>query len=489
MLIKRGKFLFVAGLIVLSFYMGIVITRAQQNNKGMFENLRLFSQILSLVKNQYVEEVDTEKLIHGAIKGMLSSLDDPHTHFMEPPEYKNLQVDTQGAFGGLGIEIALEPLTKQLIVVAPIEGTPADKAGIQAGDKIIEIEGESTRDITLQDAVKKLRGPKGTKVTITIKRDEGEKPINVTIVRDIIKLNAVKSRVMLEDKIGYLRIVTFNQNVARELREALSSLEREGMQGLIVDLRNNPGGLLEQAIEVSNEFVSEGVIVSTKGRVHKEVKYFAREEGTYSNFPLVILVNKGSASASEIVAGAIKDNKRGLILGTQTFGKGSVQTVLNLDDGSGLAITTAHYYTPSGICIQDTGIAPDIRVDDLIMEDIEEAKMINIMARNNCFTVFAKRKQKDEKEVNAATFKLKDRDRELLLGTLKDKDINSYTEADINKYSSNIEKQIKVALAELKSHEEGLRMSLSFDPMVKRTIDLMKGAKLLNVAVYDTAVK
>lgn len=473
---KREKtFWICAGLVILSFYLGIFITKAQQSGVDLFGNLRLFSEVLSILKNQYVEEVNTQKLIYGAIKGMLSSLDDPYSHFMEPQQYKNLQVETQGAFGGLGIEIDLEPITKQLIVVAPIEGTPADRAGIKAGDKIIEIEGESTIGISLREAVNKLRGPKGTSVTIKIKREGVENSLTFTIIRDIIKLKAIKSVCMLDGNIGYLRITTFNQNVGRELDEALNSLERRGMKGLIIDMRNNPGGLLDQAVEVANKFISRGLIVSTKGRSRQEVKYFARPESTHPYFPLIVLVNKGSASASEIVAGAIKDNKRGLILGARTFGKGSVQSVIQLEDGAGVAITTARYYTPDGICIQDTGIFPDIEVEDtLYSEDVEIAEFIYILKRNNCFIAFAQRKGK----MDPADFKFNDREMNLFSEILNERNID-FTRQKLFRSKEMIEREIKVEIARLDSEDQALKMLLSLDPVVKRAFDLMKGVELL----------
>ncbi|OIN96697.1 hypothetical protein AUJ66_05490 [Candidatus Desantisbacteria bacterium CG1_02_38_46] len=479
---KKRIFWIVTGLVLLSFYMGVFITKAQQPSGDLFGNLRLFSEVLSLLKNQYVEEVDTQKLIYGAIKGMLASLDDPHTHFMEPQEYKNLQVETQGAFGGLGIEIDLEPLTKQLIVVAPIEGTPAERAGIKAGDKIIEIEGKSTVGITLREAVNKLRGPKGTTVRITIKREGVEEPLYFTITRDVIKLKAVKSVCMLDGNIGYLRITTFNQNVGRELDEALNSLESRGMKGLILDMRNNPGGLLEQAVEVANKFISSGVIVSTKGRSHQETKYFARPESTHRYFPLIVLVNKGSASASEIVTGAIKDNKRGLVLGARTFGKGSVQSVVQLEEGAGVAITTAKYYTPSGTCIQDTGIFPDIEVEDtLISKDMEENELLYILKRNNCFITFAQNKGK----MQPGEFNLDDAGINLFSEILKGKNID-FTRQKLVKYKGTIEREIRVELARLTSEEQALQVLLSLDPIVKRALDLMKGVELLKVVSSET---
>jgi len=473
---KNKNLWIVALLIAISFFSGIFITRAQQAQDGdLFSSLRLFSEVLSIVKNQYVEEIDTKKLINGSIKGMISVLNDPHTHFMEQTEYKNLQVETKGSFGGLGIEIDLEPITKQLIVVAPMEGTPAERVGIKAGDKIVEIEGKSTTGITLKDAIDKLRGPKDTAVTITVKREGVEKPLKFTIIRDIIKLKAVRSASILKEGIGYMRLTVFNQNAGKEIEDALNQLQKKGMKSLILDLRNNPGGLLDQAIEVSNKFISKGVIVSTKGRTQQEVKYFARPEGARQYFPLIILVNQGSASASEIVTGAVKDNKRGLIMGTKTFGKGSVQSVIQLEDGAGIAITTAKYYTPSGVCIHGTGISPDIEVEDIPMsQDPEELEFLHILNRNNCFIAFAQKVQK----TNPDTFSLNDENMEIFSEILKSKNID-FTRQKLVKYKNSIENMARIEIARLSSDDDALRYSLFLDPVIKKAYDVIKGAELL----------
>jgi len=486
MFYKKRIFWIISGLVALSFCLGIFVTRAQQSGNSVFESLSLFSQVLHLVQTQYVEEVNPQKLIYGAIKGMLASLDDPHTHFMEPQGYSDLQVETRGEFGGLGIEISIAPVTKQLMVIAPMEGTPADKAGIKAGDRIIEIEGKSTAGINIQDAVQKLRGQKGTPVTITIERDGVEEPIKITIVRDIIQLKAVKSKCLLSGDIGYLRIVTFNQHVGRELDEAMTSLEKNSMKGLIVDLRNNPGGLLEQAVEVSNKFLSEGLIVSTKGRVQPEIKFYARSGSAHKYVPLIILVNKGSASASEIVAGAVKDNKRGLILGTKTFGKGSVQTVINLEDGSGVALTTAKYYTPSGICIHNIGISPDIEAEEeKEPEDPEAFNVIRTLRQNNCITLYAK----ENTGVKPEEFRLDDTAMDTFMEIVGRKNADLKRDK-LNKYRYLIERDLRIELASQKSKEDGLKMSLSYDPVVRRALDMMKGVQLLTgVMSQDTAAR
>lgn len=324
-----------------------------------YENLKIFTEVLSLVQKNYVEEVDPKELVRGAIKGLLSSLD-PHSSYMTPDLYKEMQVDTKGEFGGIGIQIGIKD--GQLTVIAPIEGTPADKAGIKAGDKIIKINGEFTKGMSLQDAVRKMRGPKGTSVTITIIREGLTEAKDFTIVRDIIKIQSVRSK-MLEDGIGYIRISQFQEQTGTDLAEALKGLEKEKANSLILDLRNNPGGLLSVAVDVTGEFIPPGkMVVSIKGRNGEKGEYVTDAKRPYYSLPMVVLVNEGSASASEIVAGAMQDWGRAIILGTQTFGKGSVQTVIPLSDGSGLRLTTAKYFTPKGKSIQNTGITPDIIV-------------------------------------------------------------------------------------------------------------------------------
>ncbi len=330
-------------------------------DEDLFKQLKLFADVMDLVQQQYVEKVNTSKLIQGAIKGMLQELD-PHSTYMTPDEYKELQVETSGSFGGIGIEITIR--NGILTIVAPLAGTPADKAGLQANDQIIRINGEPTKDMSLMQAVKKLRGPKGTKVTITILREGEPRPFDVTITRDIIRIQSVKFKT-LEPGYGYVRITSFQSDTTDELRKALNKLEKQNspMKGLILDLRNNPGGLLDQAVRVSDEFLEEGLIVYTKGRnKEQQMKFEAHRNKNPHKYPMVVLVNGGSASASEIVAGALQDQKRAVILGEPTFGKGSVQTVIPLKDGSAVRLTTALYYTPSGRSIQAKGIEPDILV-------------------------------------------------------------------------------------------------------------------------------
>src|SRR5499426_3082804 len=327
-----------------------------------YEELETFTNVLAIIQKNYVEEVDTKRLVEGAINGMLASLD-PHSAYLTPELYKELQVETKGAFGGLGIEITNR--NGMLTVVAPIEDTPAYRAGIKPQDIILKIDGEFTKDMSLVEAVKKMRGPKNTKVKLTIQREHQQKLLDVVLNREIIKIQSVKSRA-LPGGYGYLRVTQFQEHSDDDVERALHQLEKDegGIKGLVLDLRNNPGGLLTQAVKISDVFLDSGLIVYTDGRLENQSqKYFAHKQGTWSDFPMVVLVNAGSASASEIVAGALQDHKRALVLGTTTFGKGSVQTILPLDDTSALRLTTARYFTPSGRSIQATGIVPDITMD------------------------------------------------------------------------------------------------------------------------------
>lgn len=344
--------------------------RVAAETENTYKNLELFSNVLSLLENNYVEEIDTREVILGAIKGMLTTLD-PHSSYMKPEDFKELQEETKGSFGGIGIEITIRDGI--LTVVSPIEGTPAFKKGLKAGDRILKIEDESTKDMTLMEAVKKLRGPKDSKITISIHREGWADLKKITITRDVIPLHSVKAR-MLEPGYGYARITNFQAKTTKDLRKALNDLKKkEEIKGLILDLRNNPGGLLDQAVKVSDLFLKEGLIVSTQGRLKDQnMTYVAHARGELYTFPIIVMVNEGSASASEIVAGALQDHKRALILGAQTFGKGSVQTIIPMKSGDGLRLTTARYYTPSGVSIQAKGITPDIVVPTQIINDDSE---------------------------------------------------------------------------------------------------------------------
>ena len=377
---------------------------ALAGNKNIYKNLKLFNEALNLIDKNYVEDIDPKTVIEGAIKGMTRSLD-PHSSFMTADMFKELQVDTKGVFGGLGIEITIKD--DILTVMSPIEDTPAYKAGIKAQDKIIAIDGKSTKDFTIFDAVHKLRGPKGTEVTITIVRKGLPEPKDFTITRDIIKIISVKHKIF-DGNIGYIRIAQFQESTAAEIKKALKKIDTKEnpMKGLIIDVRNNPGGLMDQAVHVSDLFLKRGVVVSTKGRIQSaDNVYEAHDDGDEPVCPIVTLINGGSASASEIVAGALRDNGRALLLGTQTFGKASVQVVIPLEDGSALKLTTAKYYTPSGISIQAKGIVPDI-----VVEYVKENNNNNNKSKQ--FTLSEKdlkghleeaEKKKDIKETKIAT--------------------------------------------------------------------------------------
>ncbi|MBI4697942.1 MAG: S41 family peptidase [Nitrospirae bacterium] len=333
----KQKRIFMWTAIAFAVISSLLILRLNVANAGAgesYDKIKTFAEVLTLIKKNYVDEVkDDKNLIYGAIRGMLNSLD-PHSSFMSPEMFKEMQIDTKGEFGGLGIQIGIKD--NMLTVIAPIEDTPAFKAGIKAGDKIIKISGESTKDMSLNDAVSKLRGLKGTSVTITIMREDLDKPQDYTITRDIIKIKSVKSKV-LDKKIGYVKLLQFQEKTEEELATALESLDKEGINAIILDLRNNPGGLLNSAIDVSNQFLPSGkLVVYIKGRSEEKTEYNTTNHNKKYDYPMIVLVNEGSASASEIVAGALQDWQRAVILGTQTFGKGSVQTVIPLSDGSGL---------------------------------------------------------------------------------------------------------------------------------------------------------
>jgi len=358
---KRTILIFIIILAVASA--GISIGRwtvTSVNAEGdIYEELKLFSEAISLVRKNYVEEVKPKDLIYGSIKGMLGSLD-PHSSFMTPEQYKEMQVDTKGEFGGVGIQIGIKD--GMLTVIAPIEDTPAYKAGIKAGDKIIKINGDFTKDMSLQDAVSKMRGVPSSTVKITILREGWKETRDFTINREIIKIKSVKWRT-LEDGIGYIKINQFQEQTSSDLSQAMNKLQQDHIHSLVLDLRNNPGGLLNSAIDVTGQFIPSGkLVVFIKDKKGEKIEYKSGKSNNNAALPMVVLVNQGSASASEIVAGALKDWNRAVIIGTQTFGKGSVQSVVPLTDGSALKLTTAKYYTPKGVSIQTTGITPDILV-------------------------------------------------------------------------------------------------------------------------------
>ncbi len=371
---KRSRNVKIIMLVSLVFFLGLALGVIRSHkvialSNNVFEDLKVFSDVFGIVQKEYVEETKPKALVYGAIKGMLETLD-PHSAFMTPETFKEMQEETRGRFEGIGIEITVKDGI--LTVVSPIEGTPAFRAGIVAGDQILKIEGEVTKNMTLPDAVKRLRGQKGTKVNVTIMREGFTKPQEFTLTRDVIPVRSVRSE-LIDKNIGYIRIAQFQEKTDADFDKAIKGLEEESkgnLKGLILDLRNDPGGLLDQAVKVTDRLIDSGLIVSMEGRKEDtKIKFNAHSQGTISPYPLVVLINGGSASAAEIVAGAIQDHGRGILLGTQSFGKGSVQTIFPLKDGSGLRLTTARYYTPSGRSIQAKGIVPDIIVNQALPEE------------------------------------------------------------------------------------------------------------------------
>ena len=354
-------------LVVLTLSLGGSVASKGADSSATYEQLRLFTEVLSIVQNQYVEEVPPKDLVYNAIKGTLRGLsappyNDPHSSFLDPDSYKEMQVETSGSFGGLGIEITLRD--DVLTVVSPIEGTPAYRAGLQTGDRIVKIDGLVTKDMQLPDAVKRMRGKPGTKVTITIVREGWTEPKDFDITREQIRVQSVRSA-DLGGGVAYIKLRQFQEQSPGDTAAALDKAAKAGMKALIFDLRNNPGGLLTAAVEITEEFIEDGkLVVYTEGRVRNQnMRFSAHAKKSYPTLPMVVLVNQGSASASEIVAGALQDWGRAIVVGTQTFGKGSVQTIIPLSDGSGLRLTTAKYFTPKGRSIHGKGFTPDIVVE------------------------------------------------------------------------------------------------------------------------------
>ncbi|MBN1573651.1 MAG: S41 family peptidase [Deltaproteobacteria bacterium] len=376
MTIKKGKFRFVL-LLTLIFMVGVSLGKGLDNvlaeSDNIYKELEIFTNALNLIRENYVEEVDTKKLITGAISGMVTALDE-HSSYITSDKFNNFLDDTKGSFGGLGIIISI--VDETLTVISPIEDTPAWRAGLKSGDKIITIDGVSTKGIDILEAQKKLKGKKGTKVTIAIIRKGFTKPKNITITREIIKLKSVKHEVY-DNNVVYIRITHFIETTTEDFKKALDDAESKtngNLKGIILDLRDDPGGLLSKSVEICDMFVDDGTIVYTEGRVAGSRMIFkAHRLGTLPEIPMVILINGGSASASEIVAGSLKDHGRAILIGTKSFGKGSVQTIIPMSDGSGIKLTTAKYYTPSGVSIHGEGIEPNIVVEVPETEEGEES--------------------------------------------------------------------------------------------------------------------
>lgn len=425
-------------------------TGEKSKSDNTYEKLKVFSEILSLLESNYVEEVNSDDLIEGAIRGLLKTLD-PHTSYLPPSSYKQMQVETSGKFGGLGIEISMRKGI--LTVISPIEDTPAFKAGILAGDKIIKIEDQSTLDITLGEAVNLLRGDRGAPIKITIFREGMEEPKDYTIVRDVIRVRSLTSKIY-NSNVGYIKIRSFTKTTSNDLDKALAEFESKNVRKLVLDLRNNPGGLLNQAVEVTDRFLDdENLIVYTQGRTEDQnMRFTTHDRGRQVSYPMIILVNGGSASASEIVAGALQDLGRAVILGTQTFGKGSVQTIIPLSEGSALRLTTARYYTPSGKVIQENGITPDIIVE---MPPVNRNKKIN------------------ENKKNGRS--LKDKIRKIL----REKDLKKHLkgkksiEGDVPSKSTDKTSEINKELI-------ALREEIEKDPQLKQAINLLKGWSVMS---------
>jgi carboxyl-terminal processing protease len=399
----KSSFLLISGLlagVLVSIGHGVLAEREAARATLPVEELRTFSDVFGRIKDDYVVDVDDKELIENAIRGMLSGLD-PHSSYLDAEQFTELQVGTTGRFGGLGIEVGMEDGFVK--VIAPIDDTPAQRAGIQAGDLVIRLDDTPVKGMTLSDAVKIMRGEPGTDIILTVVREGLDQPIKITITRDVIKVKSVRAR-MLDPGYGYLRISQFQSQSADNLLDAINKLKKEyegKLDGLVLDLRNNPGGVLNGAVAVSDAFLTKGMIVYTEGRIaDSKLRFNATPDDILDGAPLVVLVNQGSASASEIVAGALQDHKRAIIMGTQTFGKGSVQTILPLSSDSALKLTTARYYTPSGRSIQAEGITPDIVLQQLRMaavdrdiEPLKEANLSNHLDNGN-----GKKKPAEDKE-------------------------------------------------------------------------------------------
>ena len=359
---KRGKYSKYIFTLLTVILLNISSKVYSQNIDKLYEKIDLFSEVLEKIQNEYVEEIDQAEAMDSAINGLLQSLD-PYSAYMSPEIFAESQTETSGEFGGLGIEVTME--SGVVKVIAPIDDTPASKAGIKAGDYIVKIDGEQVRGKTLMEAVNLMRGPVGTSIEITVRRKSLKKAKIFKITREIIEIQSVVSR-LVDNKVGYLRLRAFNENSSQQLKKEISKIEKSKKSvGYILDLRNNPGGLLSQAIKISDFFLDDGEIVSTKGRRSRENrKFFAKKGDKIKGKPLIVLINNGSASASEIVAGALQDQKRAVLLGEATFGKGSVQTIIPLRNRGAMRLTISKYYLPSGKSISEIGVLPDIRVEE-----------------------------------------------------------------------------------------------------------------------------
>lgn len=413
---KRERILWIlmSSLLVLALVLNFnhASSRAQENDERAFFDI--FNKVYYNLKNSYIEKKEAKELMTAAIQGMIKSLNDPHTAFLVPTQKEDLEIETSGEYGGLGIEIGVRD--NKLTIISPMEDTPAERAGVKAGDKIVKIEGKPVENPDINEVVKVLRGKPGTPVTITIQRETINELLDFRITREVIKLRSVKADII--SNVGYVKLNSFRRNAPDELRTALLDLKKKKIKGLIMDLRNDPGGLLDVAVAVSDLFIEQGLIVSIRPRedtlsynsILKKEFYATGSSVVPQELPLVVLVNNGSASASEIFAGAVKDHKRGVLVGTKTFGKGSVQSVINLDEGYGLRFTTAYYYTPSGTKIHQIGIEPDIEVD-LPQLNKDEIKAARKLVDEKIVEEFVKKNRTpSEKDIDALMADLKSRE-------------------------------------------------------------------------------
>ncbi len=353
-----------AFVLIFSVWVPVASAADKSSQQQLYDEVELLAEAITLIQSDYVTEVEPKRLIQGALKGMVESLD-RHSQYLDANAYSEMQVETKGEFGGVGLEITVSK-DGLLTIVAPIDDTPAAEAKLKPNDKIVKIDGQSTRGVSLHEAVKRLRGRAGSKVNVTIFREGEDRVFDVTLTRAVVKIRSVKEARMVADRVGYLRITEFQDNTPKDLRRALETLEQQEIEGLILDLRNNPGGLLDVAVEVSELFVPQGkLVLSTKGRIKSQnLEFISKQQEPHLGYPIVVLVNGGSASASEIVAGALRDHHRAILMGEKTFGKGSVQTVIPLKDGSAIRLTTSTYYTPSGRAIHGEGLEPDVVVSE-----------------------------------------------------------------------------------------------------------------------------
>jgi carboxyl-terminal processing protease len=481
-----GFFAFLTGVVTTM----LVTLPLGAKDENIYTEIKPFMEAVYQIQLRYVDEEKTNSktLVEGAIRGMMETLD-PYSQYLDEEAFNDMTQETKGEFGGLGIEISIR--NKQLTVVSPIEGTPAYRAGIKAGDIILKIEGESTDGIQLMDAVHKLRGKPGTKVIITVLREGWEEGREIKITRDIIKIRSVRS-LKLDENIAYLRLNQFMETSSKDLKKELEQFKKTGVKGLILDVRNNPGGLLDSSVEIAEFFLDKGqVIVSTDGRLEQMKQQFKAEHESFWELPLVVLVNEGSASASEILAGAIQDNKKGMVVGAKTFGKGSVQTLLRLSGGGALRLTTAKYLTPKGVAIHGVGIEPDI-----IAEETKVSRMIVDMVEENLYAVFMKEFMTSEPTFNfepvtrtavnvseSSWTQLKPENRETQLlkkytQFLRSKG-KSWTEAEILKERSDVILKLKEEWVRQKKGEDEARKVLLYgDSQVQRALDILKVVNL-----------